>query len=158
MSYDQDVTPEKAAAWLADMQGVRTPSRAALARKVVEQAQQLRTVKTLRGRPTTDGLDLAAVKGRHEGPHYCLRSDDWSERVIAAEGPCLPYRLASLALDLHSKVARVQAERDGWQERGSKQGMLVRWWRRRRAYMISWQAAVQTLDRALSDRPEQVQS
>lgn len=42
MSYDQDVTPEKAAAWLADMQGVRTPSRTALARKVVEQAERLR--------------------------------------------------------------------------------------------------------------------
>jgi hypothetical protein len=53
-----------------------------------------------------DGLDLAAVLAEHEGhgPN-CLVRPAWD---LQSE-PCLPYRLAALALNLQGKVARVEA-------------------------------------------------
>ncbi len=48
-----------------------------------------------------DDLDLAALIVEHTHPHCCIDGSEW-----AGEEDCLPYRLATLALDLQGKVTR----------------------------------------------------
>jgi len=108
MSRDQDVTPKKAAAWLANMQGVRTPSRVALAQKVCEQAEALaaeqakvRRVEALaqeRCETFTPGSGTTCVNAGpsyEEDPYYGLSPD----APYGANRYCAPCRLrAALAV------------------------------------------------------------
>lgn len=88
---------------------------------IADEVDQLLGLTENQPRPPAeqDGLDPAAIMVEHRGNEiegcgpdlFCIECDD-------VEWPCLPYRLAALALDLQGKVCPVPCARCDGHRRG----------------------------------------